>query len=547
MKSKKMVPLFLAILMALSSLAGCGTASKNDPGTASSNPAAISSGSASDGNLEGNMYKTGVPIVKDKVTLTIAAPKRTDVQPFDTLPFFKMVEEKTNVHIEWILADRDNGWEEKKSLMFASQDLPDAIYNGGFVDNDLLNYGSQGMLIPLGKLIDGYGDNLKKVFESNPAFKSGVTAPDGNIYSLPIYDEGSVAFAGLPFINTKWLKQLGLSAPTNADEFYNVLKAFKENDMNGNGKKDEIPFGFCGLYGTTGIDSMLGAFGNVDNWNHIVIKDGKLIYTAIQPEYKAAIEYYNKLIKEGLIDKESITQSREVYLSKIRNKDEIYGFFPVWSEGWAFGADNPDYELMLPLKASDGKQYWNWMMPTYGKAGFVITSACKNPEIAFRWADYQYDSMISLQAYNGTIGNSLKQNSDGTLEFNPVPEGKTAEDVRDADCPGVSSLQALTLQTRSILKPSADDMEKINLDKAFEPFKQNEGMLDQGYFYLKQDEAQRLSVIETDIRNYVEQMEAKWLLNGGIDSEWDNYVKKIQDMHLEEMMKIYSDAYGRSK
>lgn len=547
LKWKRAVSGLVVLVMALSLLAGCGSAG----GSKDSDMAAVLSSSeqtpaSTDENMVGNMYKTGLPIVKEKVTLKIAAPKRTDVKNFEDLPFFKMVEEKTNVHIDWILADRDNGWEEKKSLMFASQDLPDAMYDPMLKDAEILNYGSQGLLIPLSDYIDKYGENIKNLFASKPDFKSGVTTPDGKIYSLPLFDEGSVAFLGVPFINTKWLKQLNLSVPTNTDEFYNVLKAFKENDMNGNGKKDEIPFGFCGLYSTTGIDSMFGAFGNIDNWNHIAVRDGKLVFTATQPEFKAAVQYYHKLFSEGLIDKESISQSREVYLSKLRSKDEVYGFFPAWTISWAFGAPNSDYEAMQPLKAPDGKQYWNWNAPTYEKSGFVITNACKNPEIAFRWADYQYDTLIALQAYNGTIGDILKQNTDGTLEFIPLPSGKDPEEARSASCPGASCLQALTLDSRKILKPSESDMEKLNLDKMFEPFKANEGTLNASYLFITQEEADRLSIIETDIKAYVEEMEAKWLLNGGIENEWDGYVKKLQDMKLDEMMKINSESFSRS-
>ena len=40
---------------------------------------------------------------------------------------------------------------------------------------------------------------------------------------------------------------LGLEAPTTVDELYDVLVAFRDNDPNGNGQKDEIPY-CCLLY-----------------------------------------------------------------------------------------------------------------------------------------------------------------------------------------------------------------------------------------------------------------------------------------------------------
>lgn len=43
-------------------------------------------------------------------------------------------------------------------------------------------------------------------------------------------------------INKQWLDNLKLEVPATTDELYTVLKAFKEQDANGNGdSKDEIP------------------------------------------------------------------------------------------------------------------------------------------------------------------------------------------------------------------------------------------------------------------------------------------------------------------
>ena len=69
------------------------------------------------------------------------------------------------------------------------------------------------------------------------------TFPDGKMYSftknLPLRPKS----CNQPIINKKWLDNLGLEEPKNLDELYNVLKAFKEQDANGNGDTDdEIPF-----------------------------------------------------------------------------------------------------------------------------------------------------------------------------------------------------------------------------------------------------------------------------------------------------------------
>jgi putative aldouronate transport system substrate-binding protein len=52
------------------------------------------------------------------------------------------------------------------------------------------------------------------------------------------------------WINTEFLKNVGLSAPRTPDEFRAMLIAFRDKDANGNGDpKDEIPFAGANEYG----------------------------------------------------------------------------------------------------------------------------------------------------------------------------------------------------------------------------------------------------------------------------------------------------------
>jgi len=41
------------------------------------------------------------------------------------------------------------------------------------------------------------------------------------------------------WINVSWLQQLGLQIPKTTDDLIKVLKDFRENDPNSNGRKDE--------------------------------------------------------------------------------------------------------------------------------------------------------------------------------------------------------------------------------------------------------------------------------------------------------------------
>ena len=100
---------------------------------------------------------------------------------------------------------------------------------------------SMTLFIALNDLIDQYCPNLKAEMAKRPGAEERITAPDGNIYSLPFLGRSGNGWIN-SFINQPWLDKLGLEMPTTLDEFYEVLKAFKTQDPNGNGIADEIPY-----------------------------------------------------------------------------------------------------------------------------------------------------------------------------------------------------------------------------------------------------------------------------------------------------------------
>lgn len=534
----KWIGLILLVFVVI--LSACSSSNnKNAPSPSSNSSAAPKDNEATENS---NFNPTGYPIVNDKVTLNFVGAKGAVSKDFDGLPFFDMVEKETNVHINWQLSP-DTSWAEKKNLIFASGELPDAFYGHTLLANtDVLKYGSQGLLIPLEDLIDKYAPNIKKIFEQYPEYKKELTAPDGHIYSLPSIDAAYPDSRDALFINKKWLDQLGLDIPTTTDEFYNVLKAFKENDMNNNGKADEIPFSY-NHHQNEGIYSFFGAFGLTDVVDHIVMRGDTVLYSAVQPEYKEAITYFNKLYSEGLIDEESLTHDTNVYFSKIKNPEVTVGAFSAWYTEHIFGAEPHDYVLMLPLKGPEGHQLWNrYSVGILSKGAFAITSANKHPEITMRWIDYSYDPLIGRQAVDGMFGINLQLNDDGTIISLDPPAGMNANEFRHSTTAGSKSVFYRSLDTAITSVPVPGNVPKSEIDKLYQPYLV-ENIYPQLFFTAEEDD-QRIKYF-TDIDAYASKMAASWMLRGGIEKEWDAYVETLNNMGLEAMMDIYQTAYDR--
>ena len=214
------------------------------------------------------------------------------------MELFKRLEEKTNIHIEWDQIQQAEYDEKKNLILSANTDLPEGFFGKFSLSAaDLVNYGSQGVLLPLNDLIEENAPNLKALFERRPDIRKMCTAPDGNIYSTPYINEGEDGtIAANIMINMTWLERLGLEKPVTLEDFEKVLTAFKEQDANGNGDpNDEIPMTFKFNGSLRDIGGFFGAFGYpdtmTDDGSHIVIDNGTLVYVPATENYKEGCKY----------------------------------------------------------------------------------------------------------------------------------------------------------------------------------------------------------------------------------------------------------------
>lgn len=537
---KRVVSVILSAAVAISGLVGCVPKADNSntevPETSAGEEVVINN--------------EGLPITSQPVQYNFAGISVRN-KNFKELEYFQELEKNTNVVIDWNMSTTD-GWNEKKSLMFASNELPDAFYGQNILtDIDIIKYGTQGILIPLNDLIDQYAPNLKAILDENPEYKKQITAPDGNIYSLPTINELNPSTYDKLFINKVWLDNLGLEVPSTTEEFKAVLQAFKENDANGNGNNaDEIPFTFrytsLDAYNRQqGIQSMFGAFGQLDDIYHFIVKDGNVVYTPATEPFKEAISWFGSLYGEGLIDKEVFTHDANVYASKIQDPEKIVGVFLGWSGNATAAANKEDYVAMAPLENADGKQIWRTVdARVVSKGAFAITNQAENPEVLMRWIDQSYEAETSLEIGQGLLGRALEKTEDGGYRQMTPPEGVLLDSMIHDYSPGNSGVFAIRKPMIDKLQLNANLQERKELDEFYSAYNVS---LDEMYpnVFFTEDEIEEIGILKTDIESYVMQKYAQWIVEGGVDKEWDTFQTQLKNMNVDRYIELYQTAYDR--
>ncbi|MNG24802.1 hypothetical protein D3C84_1095660 [compost metagenome] len=67
------------------------------------------------------------------------------------------------------------------------------------------------------------------------------------------------------------------------------------------------------------------------------------------------------------------------------------------------------------------------------------------------------------------------------------------------------------------------------------------------FVFLSAEDLDKVNQIETQLKEYTKQMKAKWLMSGGVEQEWDGYIKKLDQIGLKELLEIYQKGYDQFK
>jgi putative aldouronate transport system substrate-binding protein len=507
---------------------------------------------------EGNMSPPGVfPIVKEKVTLRVFVAPEPWIGDFSDNKVTKWYEEKTNVHIEWMQVSRDDAG-QKVNLMLASQtDLPD-IFMTGLTQAQIITYGSQGILLPLNDYIEKLGVGIKQVFEYDSMVKGMITAPDGNIYGLPEYNECyHCDFSQRMWINQKWLDNLGLKTPETTDEFYEVMVAFRDNDPNGNGKKDEIPISCAPNDWNGSIDGFLM---NPFIYSHstynvaIMLENDKFSCASIQPGWKEGLKFLRKLYSEGLIDPECFTADTNHLRMLVESEDGCrVGAIPAGSVYFADKTKPTKEEFvpLAPLKGPTGLRQTP-QYPTSVSQCFFITNVCKYPEIAFRWGDGQYtlDPIESL-AWSGEENVDWRRAKEGEvgLDGRPavyvpiLPYGEPHNSHWGQPHP-----QIVTNEKRfGQAVPQGEWDHETILYQARKNYYEMYGpkQVIPPLFY-SEDVVEEVSELGTALHQYQDECTARFITGDmDIDTEWDKYVEEMKRIGIDRYIEIMQETYDR--
>ncbi len=161
-----------------------------------------------------------------------------------------------------------------------------------------------------------------------------------------------------------------------------------------------------------------------------------------------------------------------------------------------------------------------------------------------RWSDQSYDGETSLEICQGLLGHALEKTEDGRYHQMKLPEGTTLDTVIHDFGPGNDGTFAVMQNVIDNLDLNANLIERKELDAFYSQYNVPAEEMYPNVFFTE-EEIEEIGILQTDINSYVAQKHAGWIVEGGVEEEWEAFQKKLQDMNVDRYIQIYKDAYAR--
>lgn len=499
---------------------------------------------------------TACVTAEETVTLKVMFFTNALTKDFNQTAFIQNMAKEAGVTLE--IEQISGGWNEIKSTLLAGGEIPDLIIGkDAIVSSDIAQF--KNLFADMSGLIDDYAPNIQKAFEAHPELAYLATTDNGEIYGIPKYQRYWPRTYLRQMINVEWLNNLDLEIPTTFDEFYDVLKAFKDLDANGDGDpNNEIPMDFAAgaaassIYQIPWALTLLCGYGipvtaiSDTGW---YLDDGEVKNIYVAPEYHELIQFLSKCWKDGLINPEVFTVDYATYAAKSRTG--LVGYTLGWDISDRMGAPDlvKQYEVIAPIIPSNDyadKAVWETSYYTlnYACPTAVMSEACENKEAAMRFLNLFYSDTYAMQVLFGSLGECISDNGDGTYSVLPPSDPnmdpgtwKFTNAHADYGCLYISDDIQLTLST---------DMQLINtLDEAYTTYVDRVGkdMWPGAFLKYNDEDNSELSFIMTDLHSLFETSFAQWLTTGGVDQVgWDAYLASAGAAGYEQAREIVQNA-----
>lgn len=395
----------------------------------------------------------------------------------------------------------------------------------------------------------------------------GYNAVTGNTYSMKVRQD--------------WLEALDMKMPTTLDEFFNMLVAFQENDMNGNGLKDERM-----VVATNTCNTGWGGFfdNGVTGWfglSNYVYQLNRLTWQAevpfLQEGFVPYVEFLKKCVDAGVIHLSDNVNKNDAPLTTLMAQDVVAAYF---GRAETDTAGRPDHAVFQTLGTIVGKEGITPVMDGsrgWKSFGLYGLRSDMDPQLAADLLDVLCSIEWSVFFNFGVEGKSYEILDSGLYEFtapidkeeykafgytdgyNLLGDGNVPRTAMNAYFQSFNGEELIWSSYEEFLnsdyfkefhtaKFSQSTIESIKTWSAMAETLQKYNMnadLDMIAPMATSEEAEILDMYSTDLYTYMDELFANLLSGAWSLEEYDSYVEELYTYGLQEVLDVHQARYDR--
>lgn len=442
-------------------------------------------------------------------------------------------------------------YDQKRSMLFASGELPDVIVNAW--PNNISQYAQNGMLLPVSDYLDKL-PHLKKII-TDWDLKSTVediSEKDGKFYVLPYMNKslgGTECFG----IREDIFEKNNIPEPQTYEELHQAMKKLRAIYPNSLGTGE--------LYlGKKMMSYIAEAFGtnggySLPNCYSYDFDKKEWYFAPTSDKYRELITYMRSMYDDGCLDPEAFTQDGTQYNQKVIN--EQYFVFPIngpqeakslTRKLAANGKADAKVKALYPLAGPTGIR--SVKPSSKNQGGLAINAKLEKRKDLDKVLDFfdwfYYSEEGAMLATIGVEGVTYDK-KDGKCVLKPEivtpenPEGtKSLEKDYGLSHEGLKSLAPDVL---------SDDIRSLLADKdqfAFAQYIKDNKMTtpDDPIIKFSTEQSEKTKLLITTLNDYTGQMMMRFIFGQESTDNWDNYINECKKKGSDELMKIVNQAWS---
>lgn len=487
-----------------------------------------------------------LPLVEEPATLEwlCALPNALTsyVEDQNDLLYMQILEEKTNVHIDFGIFSNDQA-AAQFALMVAGGDYPDMVMSASrYYSGGVAQMLDEEFALDLSEFIDEEMPNYQYYLNEIDELRHYTYQNDGRVGMIYGFNNSPAYGTTMGLVMRQdYLDAVGMDVPVTYDDMEKTLLAMKDQLglkapmwISANGMiTDSLSAGY-------GVKSFLGVEGKPPFY----VEDGTIKFGPYEDAYGDYLTMLNKWYDEGLLYSDVGTVTGFMGINGYTDLiDQVACYMELGAEMPQRKASSTcaDYALtamVAPVQEVGQETHFANTTAQCTGEGVCITTQCDDVELAAHYIDYWYSDEGVIDTNWGREGETYVINDQGEPEYTEAVFDNELTTVVSIQMVAASNMSNVVDVRRNLVSYTDETLSAFSVWET-----QDDSYTIPSYMSLTTEQAEVINEYFSDIYTRCKEMSIKFIVGEASLDEFGAFQEELKALGVEECIAQYQAAY----